>query len=476
MKKLDRNVLPALAAAYFIYVCLRAWLLPLTTDEGATWWNYVPDPVADLLAYTDPIPNNHLLNTLLIKFFTQFLPVHQFTLRIPALLGGAAYLIASVGIGRELKWPFWARLLLFVSLCGNHFVCDFLSLARGYGMSAGYLLVGVWMAVRFVQTQRLASLRWAMFWAGLSVFASFTAVNFFLPFCLCLGWVVLKRKLGRRFWLSILAGIAALAAVCYLPFKRMSETDQFHFWSAKSFYDDTVLTTAQGYVYLKRWLGFAHPLDVANGFAVVWAIWGLVAVLLFFKKRKDISEPVLFVWLLLTGTVAVTILQAYLIKTPYLSGRTAVIFWPMLAFGVPFLAVRIWEKRPLAGQVFGLLIAGLFAAHFLACAQLKSCREWWHDAETFEVLDYLKKIKDERGDGRKITLSSYWLMVNSVAFAVEYQRTADFEPVHYQTESNPNDPNEFVYTIRSELPVYENNFSVIWEVEAGGRYLLKRKN
>ena len=31
----------------------------------------------------------------------------------------------------------------------------------------------------------------------------------------------------------------------------------------------------------------------------------------------------------------------------------------------------------------------------------------------------MKKIKDERGDGKKITLSSYWLMVNSAAFAVE---------------------------------------------------------
>ena len=67
-------------------------------------------------------------------------------------------------------------------------------------------------------------------------------------------------------------------------------------------------------------------------------------------------------------------------------------------------------------------------------------------------------------------------MVNSVAFSVEYHRQDDFERMSYKTSSDPNDPSEFIYTIKGELPVYEKNFEVIWEVEQGGRYLLKRKN
>ena len=88
MKILEKYTLPVLAAAYFIYLCLRAYLLPITTDEATTWWNYVQDPALDLITYKGPVPNNHLLNTLLIKLLHVFVPPHQFTIRIPALLGG----------------------------------------------------------------------------------------------------------------------------------------------------------------------------------------------------------------------------------------------------------------------------------------------------------------------------------------------------------------------------------------------------
>lgn len=476
MKLLEKYALPALATAYFVYLCLRAYLLPITTDEAATWWNYVPDPVMDLITYKDPIPNNHLLNTLLIKFFSQFFPVHQIVIRIPALLGGAAYLIAAVGIGRLLKWSFWLQFLLFASLLGNHFVCEFLSLARGYGMSAGYLLCAVWMAMKFMENEKVATLRWAMFWAVVSVLASFTALNFFLPFCFYLLIVVFQKKLTARFYLTILSATAILGVICYLPFKRMTETNQFEFWSTVGFYKDTVLISASNFLAGEyRYKLFSGQI-IAAIFITIWAIWTIAAIYRFIKKQYRFSEPGVFAWALLTGTATVTILQALIIKTPYLSGRTAVIFWPMFALAVPFLIYWFSEKWEKIARAISLLITGLVVIHFINCAQLKSCQEWWFDADAFKVLDYLKRIKDERGDGKKITLSSYWLMVNSVAFSVEYHRQDDFERMSYKTSSDPNDPSEFIYTIKGELPVYEKNFEVIWEVEQGGRYLLKRKN
>lgn len=473
--QLSKYFLPTLAVAYFFYLCLRAWYLPITTDEGTTWYNFVPHSVYDLLSFKDPIPNNHLLNTLLIKLLHTFLEPHQFTVRIPALLGGAAYLVAAIGIARLLDWRFWLQFLVFASLLGNHYICEFLSLARGYGMSAGYVLVAIWMGLKFLKNENVATLRWAMFWAVISVLASFTALNFFLPLCFYFFVVIFQKKMPRQFWFSVVAGIVSLAAICYFPFKRMSETDQFHFWSLEGFWKDTVLSMARGYRSGKEMFGHFTPEILGWAFLAVWFLWGIAAIWRWKKAKFSFSEPGFFGWAMLTGTAVVTILQAILIKTPYLSGRTAVIFWPMFALGVPFLVKWLSEKWMVVGRAIGIGFAFLFSFHFYNCLQLKSCQEWWFDAYTFEVLDYLKKIKDERGDGQKIRLSSYWLMNNSLNFEIDTRRSGDFEKVEWRSKSDPDDPAEFLYTEKGELPVFEKNFEIIWEVEKNGRYLLQRK-
>ena len=40
--------------------------------------------------------------------------------------------------------------------------------------------------------------------------------------------------------------VGLLAAISFLPLKRMSETNQFTFWSTDGFYKDTILTMANG--------------------------------------------------------------------------------------------------------------------------------------------------------------------------------------------------------------------------------------
>ncbi|MBK7567822.1 MAG: hypothetical protein IPI31_08335 [Bacteroidetes bacterium] len=74
MDKLKKNVLYLLIGCLLTaYLVARAIILPITIDEGGTFYNAVPRSVWDIITYVDPSPNNHILNTLLIKFLYPFL-------------------------------------------------------------------------------------------------------------------------------------------------------------------------------------------------------------------------------------------------------------------------------------------------------------------------------------------------------------------------------------------------------------------
>lgn len=49
-----------------IYVIAEAYLMPLTHDELSTI-GFSRQAISNIITYKDPIPNNHILNTLLLK-------------------------------------------------------------------------------------------------------------------------------------------------------------------------------------------------------------------------------------------------------------------------------------------------------------------------------------------------------------------------------------------------------------------------
>ena len=87
-QKIENWVLNGITALFCLYILLRAWLLPITVDESATAINHVPRLVFDTLTYQrEANPNNHILNTILIKIFTGIFGWHHLVVRIPVLMG-----------------------------------------------------------------------------------------------------------------------------------------------------------------------------------------------------------------------------------------------------------------------------------------------------------------------------------------------------------------------------------------------------
>ena len=72
------------------------------------------------------------------------------SLRLPAILGGLLYLIAAEGVCRLMFKRFLAYALSLSALVACPFVLDYMTVARGYSMALGFLMMALWQSRRTV--------------------------------------------------------------------------------------------------------------------------------------------------------------------------------------------------------------------------------------------------------------------------------------------------------------------------------------
>src|ERR1044072_2866210 len=138
-----------LGIIFFAYVFARAWTLSITHDEAQTCNVVVNHPVMEIISYntsTQGYPNNHILNSLLIKFFTWVMGTSVFITRLPNVLAYFFYLIFSYLICKKLNY---GPLIIagFILLNINPYVLEFFALARGYGLANLFLIGAIYYLI-----------------------------------------------------------------------------------------------------------------------------------------------------------------------------------------------------------------------------------------------------------------------------------------------------------------------------------------
>jgi hypothetical protein len=213
---------PAVVA--FLVLVIRAHQQSITIDEAADYLAFVrhaPD------ALWMPNSANHVLYSVLELFTTSAFGLNQFTVRLPALLGGALYLTATIGICRRVMPERISRVVFIAAMSLNPLILDYLVAARGYSLALGFLLMALWAVtivldeVRspgplHVRQYRLTAA--ASIGLGLAVCANFSFAS--VASILGLLFVILVRLQGRlrlrEFGRLVLATAAPGTIVLYL--------------------------------------------------------------------------------------------------------------------------------------------------------------------------------------------------------------------------------------------------------------------
>ncbi|MFN0174637.1 MAG: hypothetical protein ACKVU0_08335 [Saprospiraceae bacterium] len=485
MNRKTNLIFGGLSVAFGIYVIIRAWLIPVTLDECTTAIMHVPRSAMDTLFFIhEAYPNNHILNTLLIKGITGIFGWHPFVIRIPALIGAGIYVWASVLLCRQISAQLWVRVFAFTMLLGQPFLLEFFSLARGYALGLGLMLAAIWQGWRFLNESRWESLLPAVIFAGLAIYANFTQTIFFVPFVGLLffcGWQASGSI--KSFWQKSKAAIIAVgvfAALLFSPLKKLAHHSELVNWQSLGSFFDSFQLSSRAAIYNNTYLG--RETDV-------WLTWlatiftlGIIAVAIWRSaliQGRFSADPRLFFVALFAGVMATNVIQVQLTHTPYLQPRLALLYWPLFTLSLGTAAAWLWERANRWAWVFMVPLFTLMLINMVQNANLRKTSEWWHDEYTYLIFDYLKKSQESEGRTEPFSLDCHWLLQNSLIYHIErdprgFNLAAKLAPWHDVRPATRE--YEFYYALNQEdanpiLDAYE----VVLRVPKNSMMLLRKK-
>ena len=258
----ERVLFTILAAVAFVYVLLRAALVPVVHDEARSFQRFVL--TGDFLPFRAAWDaGNHLLASALARVSYVALGPGLLPLRIWSVLAFAVYAAYAWKIGRSIgsstiRWSLWAALLF------TPFVIEFFSLFRGYGLALAFLLMAIHHVAQFAASGSTRALLIALCAMAL---ATFNSLSLLIMWCALVGGVLLLIVFGRKEWRVMLAQAATLIVFGMLPLGfaayysvKLSQTGALYFGSELGLVHGTLASLA----------------DFVIGAKPSWLLWMLV--------------------------------------------------------------------------------------------------------------------------------------------------------------------------------------------------------
>ncbi|MBL7930372.1 MAG: hypothetical protein JNL60_00635 [Bacteroidia bacterium] len=394
-----------LSVFVFGYVLLRAMISDITYDEVWTIFDFIPNSYFHILNFTPPDTNNHILNSISIKFLYSFLPDTVFVARIPNVIALLFYLFFAVKLCKKFLGG-WKGLLLFVALTLNPYALDYFGLARGYGMMLGMQMAALYHVFKYFETKQNKHLFYLSLFSLLMILANFSSLYFYLGW---LGVFFISLWKDREYVFTrtaiVMLFTILITVIIWEPIRKLIEINGFYVGGTTGFYEDTIWSLVRYSIYEMERSDWNQLLSSALFTASV------VCVLLAFfgeghKNRFWLSLGILSI------TALATIVQHYVLKGFYLIDRTALFFYPVMILTL-FFAIDRFDMSRLS-MTLSLLIAFLILLNFVLNANTYKSLNWYFDAHTEEMLSYINKVGEKEKRKQKIDYS--WPFESSLAY------------------------------------------------------------
>lgn len=435
----------------FIYVLLRAILIPLTFDEIWTVVNVVDRSYHDIFTYKDLGSNSHLLNSLLIRIIHDIAPWISYSehwlYRLPNVLAFLLYAWFSIRLIREIPNK-WLQLMAMVFCFLNPFILEFFSLARGYGLAMAFTTACLYYLTQYKSQNTLIL---TLFFAFLAVLSNFVWLNFYLallPVLVFVEWIK-HKKFTWRFFLQMGIPIILLFALITKPILKLRQGNELWYGGKTGLVYDSFTSLIQGI------MGFRIPDFTAH---MVMLAFVIVLILHFIVRiRQGVSVPTalrsdslifLLIFVLLSAS---SLLQNLLFQTPFLVNRTALVFllpliWLLLSASASTMEKKLWQPASVATLVF--CVAAL--VNFIREANLAHSISWTFDAKSEVVLEYLNKVGEERQD--TILLDHSWIIGASLGYVQEAKNYPWVSRIVAESDSVRRAKADYYYLYNNDRP------------------------
>ena len=472
-----------LVLGLIIYTSSRAALLSLTCDEASTYFSHVPNSIWSCFfsesCWVDA--NNHLLNTFLMQVSIGIFGVSELTLRLPNLLGHLIYLIFSSILVRRYSSSFWVGLAGFCLLNLNPFLIEFFSLARGYGLGVGWMMMSLYFLFRWVESGKLNLGIYCYVGAFLAVLSNFIFLNYwasataiFIFFILEKHFFQENKNLKKPFLKSFGLPVFASLVLFFLlknPIQFLQSKGEF-VYGAESLVESFVgmvraSVMSQGYFNPFTTDVFVLLSLCLLGFSLLYGVF------YFFKKRSNSFSKIHFAGVsLMVLMMLAMVVQYYLLDVKYLIGRKSTMLFPFFGWSVYlFLEFLFREKSKRWTVGFAILISVFSFNHFYRTFDLKETVEWDYDAYTKDMIQYLEKNLE---DDERIDLGVFWI----------YGPASEFYQMHFSVEKvgkiirldkkdlKRRDTPEFIYIRKGQVNLTKDEY--VLEKEFGIKGVLMK--
>jgi len=247
LKNLKTNsIILFLGISIFLYILIKAYVSSFTHDESYSYLYYVHTSFIDIISFKDWFTNNHILNSLFMKYSEQLFGSFEISLRLSNLLLFSVYMVYSYMLFKKESQII--SITIFILLCTNNAFIDLFGLARGYGLSFGFMLMSLYHFIQSFYKQKTKNIILFHVGALFAILSSFTLLDFYVALILIYNVVIfidckfISHKKYHFFNSNKIHIIPFLVIVIilYEPIRKVIMYSKLDFGGKDGFYNDTV--------------------------------------------------------------------------------------------------------------------------------------------------------------------------------------------------------------------------------------------
>ncbi len=480
--KIQNLICILIGISIFCFVVFKSAVTSLTHDESFTYLHFVPQKFMDIISYKIAYTNNHILNTLLVKGSDYLFGGSELAVRLPNNLSFLLYLIYSFLIIRKTN----RKLIIFpfLLIILNPYLIDFFGLARGYGLSIGFLMMSLYHLINYFDTKLKTNLIFFNLGAFLAIFSNFTLVHYYISALLIFNLVLLldKEHDSIKFfrWIFRQNGINLIFLLlifltAFEPFRRTLKWLSLDFGGKTGFVHDTFRSLiVQSYFGISP---FWTSVLVKFICTVILAVFLYSVYKTFTEESKELVRirPVIIVnWL--TVLIAVFInLAHFIIGIDFPIQRFALFLYPLIVLNISSLDFLKINKLNNIFTGLMIMLTLLTVYNFSSKLNMRYYRDWEYDADTKVAMKAIVKDYHQQPDRKiPVSLGVSWYFEPTMNY---YRQLWHLDWLNAVDREAPVPDDEYIYVFKSDYqPTDAKKEHVIFTSDLADALLVKRPN
>ncbi|MEI6021835.1 MAG: hypothetical protein WCR21_11965 [Bacteroidota bacterium] len=448
-----------LSALLTLLVALRAYLVPFSHDEVATFYFYIqPQSFLPFNSHVDA--NGHFLTNLSSWITYKLFGSSPFALRLPNIFAFVLLCYATFKTSQLLNGIFAKSILFFGFLAAYHFIA-FYALCRGYALSMSFLLWALYHFFAYVKKAEFKHFFLFVIGAQLALAANLTLVFVLL---ICSGILILFQYNNKSLFKakSILLWFFQFA-LCAFWVKYafyLQHNGALYYGSGNNYWQVTFVSLIETIFFKSRYLNIVL-LGVFGAFCVYW-LYAYKQHRLRFITHSGFALSFLILVLLVLAFFFLKLL----LNVNYPEDRTGLFFY---LFFILALAFKVSEARYLY-QKLSFVFPVFVLLHFIWHVNLTV--HPWRIYETFPPRFMQTLLAEQKRSPQKITVAGHRLREFIYGF-MNYNSGGELNHITSPEALQMNA--DYAIAYKTDAVFYRDYYDEIDAENTWGFVLLKRK-